>query len=143
MNIGEGISFSYILKSCFILFSPEVLPLFLILNRVIPVAKRNIEERPNVPRAGQDLLDANIRNHIHVSVFVNKSNNAVIVRILKLFTFRLKGTEINDLMSAKLRPVDLHLIFHLYCPLFEVVNIHDFLSAPLGLDFLRSPFCFI
>ena len=124
-------------------FSPEAFPLFLVFNRVIQIAERYVEKLPTVALTSQNLLDSDIRNHIHVAIFVNKSNNTVVIRVLHFLFFRLKSSEINDLMATELRPVYFHLVFHFYSPFFDFANIHDFLSAPLGLDFLRSPFYFI
>ena len=140
---GGGNALSSTVKSFSILEFPKFFPLFFIFNRVIPIAERYIEILPAIALASQNLLNANIRDHIQVTLLVNKSDNAIVIRILHLLVFRFKGLEVNNLIAAELRPVNLHFVFNSYGPFFDFANIHDFLSAPLGLDFLRSPFYFI
>ena len=124
---GGGNALSSTVKSFFILEFPKFFPLFFIFNRVIPIAERYVEILPAIALASQNLLNANIRDHIQVTLLVNKSDNAIIIRILHLLVFRFKGLEVNNLlMAAELRPVNLHLIFNLDRASLELLNIHDF-----------------
>lgn len=102
---GEGNDLSSIMESLSILLSPEAFPLFLVFNWVIQIAERYVEKLPTIASADQCLLNPNIRNHIQVAIFVNKSDNTIVIRIL----IRFKGLKINDLILAELRPIDLHL----------------------------------
>lgn len=106
---GEDNAPSFTMESLFILLSPEAFPLLFIFNRVIPVAERYIEKLPTIASADQCLLNPNIRNHIQVAIFVNKSDNTIVIRILHLLVIRFKGFKINDLILAELRPIDLRL----------------------------------
>lgn len=106
---GEGNALSSIMESLSILLSPEAFQLFLIFNRVIPIAERYVEKLPTIASADQCLLNPNIRNHIQVAIFVNKSDNTIVIRILHLLVIRFKGLKINDLILAELRPIDLRL----------------------------------